>query len=680
MYRKDPGLSPSSYVDDGEEGDNTVNNENGDASPSSMSFRPPPLPDPPYGIPRSSEFEAERLGAFSKEWLQKALPEIERVVSNQGLLPQKDILWETAPHAALEALTRWRSYHDVLKIIMEHSFFFLFDSLPFSNDAPMPHVIYEDMMKALTFSSLQRPPMEHFALSSKTLRTLLCMAAHHCTLDKHYFTSASLLFRKMEQQQPIKAEVLSAWVYVCTAAGELEQALANSAQMAERELDFHPEVFAMMQNPSLSPATLHERAAGQHIAKGMLMRQRLCRRMSTNYNAATVALHAMFVYYALTLQHKTKWELLSRAVGDFGSSVLSRPNRLLFLPAPRTVRLALHIFAQEKGVLCGPRTAKALVYCLCNEWTASSAAEVAFVLLRVRQNEVSAAFGGLPTTAFSEKEADVIRTVVRRRAQTDGTFRLAATLIGHLATGPCWHMHPREPSSGLRRGGFSNLDIVGKTHDAPLYDDEKERVNKIDKRRATLRSILYQFQHIEHTVNGFKENNASERMGGSAADTTEKSNPSSNVGGLSASSWCTAETIPGAVGVVGDSKESCSMELPGVTRSDFSLAGQETVVLEFVQTLRKLDQLCKPKNTAKFGGNSIPPLPLVSEGDLIDNPDDYLFKTQNQEVYDSKKINKVLSHLDAHTSQRAWTENILKEEFEKERLRLHLPNAWIYFG
>ncbi|CCW66412.1 unnamed protein product [Phytomonas sp. Hart1] len=662
------------------EPDMTLDHPSSEASFSSMPFRPPPLPDPPDGIPRTTEFEAERLGAFSKAWLQDALPAIETAASHQSLLPQKEVLWETAPHLALEAITRWRPYHTVLQVIMTHGFFFLLEALPFCHEAPMPHVVYEDMMKALTFSSLQRPPMEHFALSSKTLRNLLGMAAYYCILDRHYFTSATLLFRRIEQQQPINAAVRSAWVYVCTAAGKIEEALAGAVHLAERGLAFDPEVFAMMQTPSLSPAAIREGAVTPHLAKGLIIRQRLCRGLSRIYNAATVALHAMFVHYTLTLQHTTKWELFSRAVGRPEGSSLSGPTGFLILPALRTLRLALQIFAQEKGVRCGPFTVKALVRCLCNEATASMAAEVTFVLLRVRQNEASKVFEGLPSTAFSEEEMHTIQTVARHRAETDESFRLAVPLVDHLLADPCWNVHPQQQSFRRSRSGISNSDVAFNIHDTLSYQDENERTDTIDQRRVALQMILSQLQLMGRTARESIEQNASGSMGNSVTSSTKESYLGSFLARLSAPSRPTADAFLGETYSPGGRPITFSMESFGSTSPDFSIMVDAAVVHKFVQTLRDLDHLSRPRNSATSLENPTASLSLERDRDLIDYPGVYRFKTQNYAISTPKKINHVLTRFSADSNQGSWTEKVMKMEIEEKRLWRHLPDAWMSVG
>ncbi|RNF18450.1 uncharacterized protein Tco025E_04470 [Trypanosoma conorhini] len=207
------------------------------------------LPDPPCTLPTSPRFDAERSGKFNKAWLQHELPACKPLVRNSVYLPSKESLWNSPIHEGLEKIAERLPYHDVLRYIMEHNYFFLFKTLLKASDAPLPHVVYEDFMKCRTFASLQNPPEEQFALSPTLLRTLLCMAAYQCILDRHYFTTCQLLFRRLEQQQAMTSEVLSAWVYCCTASGRVEEALAYAKHMADHDVPFDEIVFLSCSTP-----------------------------------------------------------------------------------------------------------------------------------------------------------------------------------------------------------------------------------------------------------------------------------------------------------------------------------------------------------------------------------------------------------------------------------------------
>ncbi|KAG8346439.1 hypothetical protein ERJ75_000137900 [Trypanosoma vivax] len=376
------------------------------------------LPDPPYGLPNSPRFEAERRGAFSKAWLER-LPEIKPLARNAVYLPGKEELWRLPAHKGLEKVVEHLPYHDVLRYITEHSLFFLFETLLRARDAPLPHVMYEDFMKCCTFASLQKPPEEQFALPSALLRALLCIAAYQCTLDHNYFTTCQLLFARMEQQQQTTPEVISAWVYCCAASAKVEDAFAYAKYMAERDIPFDMMVFSLMQNPSVNPVMKEARAVSQ-AAKGLLLQCRLVNRLQTAYAADSVVAHGMFVYYALTLNHVKKWEVI-------------RISAALGIPlAERTLSLSVQVFAREKGLRCGPRTVKALVGFLARDGTAS---HLLYVLLRARKNELLPEFHGLPQIAFTSEEEEVILQHVTARGEHDKSFAMAYTLIRTLVQG-----------------------------------------------------------------------------------------------------------------------------------------------------------------------------------------------------------------------------------------------------
>nr|CCC48220.1 conserved hypothetical protein, fragment [Trypanosoma vivax Y486] len=338
------------------------------------------LPDPPYGLPNSPRFEAERRGAFSKAWLER-LPEIKPLARNAVYLPGKEELWRLPAHKGLEKVVEHLPYHDVLRYITEHSLFFLFETLLRARDAPLPHVMYEDFMKCCTFASLQKPPEEQFALPSALLRALLCIAAYQCTLDHNYFTTCQLLFARMEQQQQTTPEVISAWVYCCAASAKVEDAFAYAKYMAERDIPFDMMVFSLMQNPSVNPVMKEARAVSQAAEKMGSIR-------------------------------------ISAALG--------------ILLAERTLSLSVQVFAREKGLRCGPRTVKALVGFLARDGTAS---HLLYVLLRARKNELLPEFHGLPQIAFTSEEEEVILQHVTARGEHDKSFAMAYTLIRTLVQG-----------------------------------------------------------------------------------------------------------------------------------------------------------------------------------------------------------------------------------------------------
>ncbi|CBH11549.1 hypothetical protein, conserved [Trypanosoma brucei gambiense DAL972] len=373
------------------------------------------LPDPPYYLPHSPRFSAERCGTFNKKWLLN-LPALKPLVRNSTYLPKKEELWRAPTHEALETIIGHLPYHDALRYITEHSLFLLFPTVLRARDAPLPHVIYEDFMKSCTFASLQNPPEEQFALPSVLLRTLLCMAAYHCTLDADYFTTCQMLFGRMEQQQQTTPEVLSAWVYCCTASGRVDEALTYAKYMADCSAPFDVTVFSLMQHPSLNPIEVEDGSV-PHSAKGLLLQRRLGNRLHTAYRSDAVAAHGMFVYYALTLSHVRKWEVI-RAAAALGVTL-----------AERTLVLAVEVFAREKGMRCGPKTVKALTHFLAQDGTVG---HLLYVLLRARKNELLPEFRDLPHTTFSEEEQELVLQCVAQRTRHDDSFAVAATLVSSL--------------------------------------------------------------------------------------------------------------------------------------------------------------------------------------------------------------------------------------------------------
>ncbi|KEG09192.1 hypothetical protein DQ04_05641020 [Trypanosoma grayi] len=373
------------------------------------------LPDPPYALPASPRFATERSGGFDKKWLQQ-LPAYKPLVRNGVYLPSKEDLWKAPAHEGLEIVMEHLPYHDALRYIMEHNYFFLFETLLKAGDAPLPHVMYEDFMKCRTFASLQNPPEEQFALPPTLLRALLCMAAYQTILDPHYFTTCRIFFQRLEQQQTMTPEVLSAWVYCCTTSGKVDDALTYARHMAEHEVPFDETVFSLMQHPSVNPVAAQHRAV-PHSAKGLLLQRRLSGRLQTVYRSDSVAAHGMFVFYALTLSHVKKWEVV-RAAASLG----------ITLPE-RTLSLAVEVYAREKGLRCGPKTVKALAMFLARE---GAAGQLLYVLLRARKNELLPEFQGLPQTVFGEEEKMAILQCVERRAQHDNGFRAATPLVRAL--------------------------------------------------------------------------------------------------------------------------------------------------------------------------------------------------------------------------------------------------------
>ncbi|KPA75293.1 putative mitochondrial hypothetical protein [Leptomonas pyrrhocoris] len=371
-------------------------------------------------------------------------------------LPNKDDFWRSPPYEALREIVLRTAYHDALKIIMEHDYTFLFSDVMCNEQAPMPHVVYEDFMKVLTFCSRQRPPEEQFALPDNILRDLLCWAAYYCTLDPFYFTSASMFFRKVEQEQHLSPALHSAWVYICTAAGKIDEALAYAVYMDQHRIDFDPAVFALMLHPSLTPGQLHLRHVPQ-TAKGIVLQRRLCQDMQQHHSTTPVAVHAMFVYHVLTLRHTRKWEVLraaaewsragrqqhdslerarrgrSPATRRTADAAVAGPVVSAEVMSPRTVQLAMALCGREKAVRWGPRTTKAMVFFMLSVTSAgATTADVVFVLLRIRRNERTALLAGLPRAVFNEAEQEELMAVVRRRSRVDPACAVAAPLLREL--------------------------------------------------------------------------------------------------------------------------------------------------------------------------------------------------------------------------------------------------------
>ncbi|ORC88035.1 uncharacterized protein TM35_000192790 [Trypanosoma theileri] len=413
------------------------------------------LPDPPYALPTSSRFDAERGGMFDKNWLLQ-LPKQKPLLRNSVYLPSKEELWRTPAYQGLEIIAESLPYHDVLRYIMEHNFFFLFKTLLKSRDAPLPHVMYEDFMKCRTFSSLQNPPEEQFALSPTLLRSLLCMAAHQCILDPHYFTTCQMLFRRIEQQQSVSSEVLSAWVYCCAASGKVDDALTYAKYMADHDIPFDETVFSLMQHPSIDPVAAEHNAVS-HAAKGLLLQRRLSGRLHTVYRSDSVAAHGMFVFYALTLSHAKKWEVI-RAAASLGVGLTER-----------TLSLAVEVYAREKGLRCGPKTVKAFSLFLARDGTVGN---LLYVLLRTRKNELLPDFQGLAKTAFSVEEQKEILHCVEYRARRDEGFAAARSLLSTLVGEDEPHELFRALSHTVRANNSSGTADVGES-------DESSNMNAV---------------------------------------------------------------------------------------------------------------------------------------------------------------------------------------------------------
>lgn len=373
------------------------------------------LPSVPYHIPHSAEFEAERAGGASSKVLEQ-LPKLKAAIRNSVALSSKDALWNAPSHEAVEEIVANMAYHDIARYVMEHNWFHLFHFMLIARDAPLPHVVYEDLMKCKTFASLQAPPEEQFALEPTILRSLLCYASHAILTDEHYFGSTESLFRTIEQQQRVGSEVLSAWTLCLVAAGKIRRALKTVMQMETNKMNFDPVVFALMMHPHANPTGV----GNTHVlqgGKGFLLQQRLHNRLNTAYGTATVAVHAMFTHYVLTMQHALKWDLLRHAV------------ELDIELSDRTLTLALEVFTKERGMRCGPKTMRALVRALA---THGKATDLVFALYSCRRNELLPEFCDLPAVEFDENEVVYVMSTLHRRSQEEKQFALVAPLVSVL--------------------------------------------------------------------------------------------------------------------------------------------------------------------------------------------------------------------------------------------------------
>lgn len=421
-------------------------------------------------------------------------------------------LWSCEPHDTLQLFAQAAPYHDMLSFIMEHGKDIFLPVMelhllsPYKEDVPLPHVVYEDLMKVCTFSSLQNPPETQFQLSRRMRLGLLSIAARVCLLDSHYITQVKRWWSKMEQQQSLTVSDYSAFVWACAAAGDLSEAFRVLVWMSGRDaplergageeaeedqfsygrqgggrvtsthasIPFCPTVFALLQHPSVSyPALLlgHQ----PHVVKGIVQQERFAKAWASQGGSAGVGfpmgVHAVFVHYCLTLQKERKWEWLEMAL----SRELNEFERRLGRPSPssskdevsvdstafplclqvgaRTLRLALDVFAVEKGWFCSPQCVKLLVYALLtrgekilsenlgdayayksSSQSATLPGTLLFLLIRFRRNEIfrhdaasqkvsmgekvgTAHSASPPLLTFSEEEIEYCLTQLRRRGE-----------------------------------------------------------------------------------------------------------------------------------------------------------------------------------------------------------------------------------------------------------------------
>lgn len=294
-------------------------------------------PSSSSSIPLTDRYPLDFLGEFQSNWFDSNHPyrirdEVYPQFRSRAYVPNFSDYMSCTPYEAILEVASTRPYHDVLALIMEHSFFFLIQELGVvlvgASDAPLPHVIYEDVMKVLTFASLQQPPDEQFQLSSSFRFLLLAKAASICMKDSAYLYQARRLFRRMEQQQSLRAEDYSMMVWIYAAAKDLascshlllwmtelsvsfsrsssttptasttrrlrrragERLRGDEEKQREQEEEkeetittpssrstrwaFSPRVFSLLQHPSVDVCALY---AGHqpHVVKGLLWQQRL---------------------------------------------------------------------------------------------------------------------------------------------------------------------------------------------------------------------------------------------------------------------------------------------------------------------------------------------------------------------------------------------------------------------
>eukprot|EP00796_Vickermania_ingenoplastis_P005743 gene5743-4104_t len=480
-------------------------------------------------------------------------------------LPQYSDLMAAPPHQALEEYAKARPYHDILQLVAEQGqqlLSFLLEFAVASCDAPLPHVVYQDLMKVSTFSSHQLPPEEQFQLPSRLRLMLLSTAARVCLMDRHYVHQAQALFRRMEQQQSLRATDYSALVWICAAGDAIQSAFDTLVWMCSsgHRLRFCPVVFSLLMHPSVD--LVAAQFGGQpHVLKGLMLQQRLAKAwadeaqytsplneeqasrapamalegvssggekgtlrsrrppspVQSHHNCFAMGVHAVFVHQVLTFKHEARWEWLGLALekeaqnatssfytswrhaagveagraaaarhGDrIGGTAVHRlqprvetsmdavqeeeeeaggvyaaedlvarhrpsasPRQAVVEPAfrvaDRTLRLALEVFAAEKGARCPPTTVKLLFLSLVDRGealfgpsvggaTAATSVEVSlpsallFLLMRTRRNEIAASTGrgaaAAPLLSFTEEEVELC--TMRLRQQHAATRRRA---------------------------------------------------------------------------------------------------------------------------------------------------------------------------------------------------------------------------------------------------------------
>lgn len=418
-------------------------------------------------------YAAESLGEFQTDWLDDTHPhrlskELLPQLQSRAYLPSFSDFLHSPPYEALIEIASVKPYHDVLEMIATHSFFFLIHDvgcvLLNRPDAPLPHIIYEDIMKVFTFSSLQNAPERHFQLSPSFRLLLLSSAAHVCLKDPGYLTQARRLYRRMEQQQSLNKADYSAMVWI-EAAGrgakveaDLEMCMHRLVWMQEHGVAFDPKVFAFLQHPSVDPVQL---AAGlqPHTVKGLLAQVRLAQAwdeeplkedwvvhgtsppqphatafsVREQHHTFSMGVHAVLVHLAITVQPRRFWTWSTLALereAQYGYEALSHDEAAPLLLRkkkeldihdhyspryrlrPRTLRLLFDSFVRQQGRYCTPQDVKALFMALLrrgptvfgtshDHCTFPSA--LLFILMRMRRNEVHSSTSS-SLLSFTEEE------------------------------------------------------------------------------------------------------------------------------------------------------------------------------------------------------------------------------------------------------------------------------------
>jgi hypothetical protein len=386
------------------------------------------LVDPPVTLPRdsaptaggeitgntarasASRFSVEGRGNIDKDWIAR-LPQYYAVMRNLAYVPPAGEFWQRPKHEAFKHIANFMSYYDLLRYVNEHGYRFFISDMLTSPDAPMPHLIYEDIMHALTFCSKQDPMEKQFHLDPTILRSLFCLCANYIIMDRDYFAKAAEFFRFVEQQQGLSSELLSSWVMCCVVAGEVDMAITYAKYMEQQQFRFDPMVFSLLMHPHMDIADFLKSGA-QAAAKGMIEQQRLSYALQHEWAVPAAVVHAMFVFYSLTLDHKAKWDTIRFAV----------QNRVAV--SDRTAAMAWSVFDQEKGLRCGPMTNGALCELFASR---GQVEEVLDVLVRMRQIEQ------LPT--FEEFGIAEFELATKARIKNE--------LQKSCADHPCWNSHYR---------------------------------------------------------------------------------------------------------------------------------------------------------------------------------------------------------------------------------------------